>query len=474
MKTAILALLALIAAALGPLASPARADEAVALSGGYGLLNAPRAPRAAIVLIPGGNGWLGIRPDGSFSSLQGNQLVRTRKAYAAAGVASLVIDSGVSVGSAVTYLRQRFGRPVTVAAPPAARSGWARRWARARAASSSRRVSSIRCAARSAPPPPCRRCWWCITGRMAAASRRPPPSSPSRPGAGRGSGWPGSRAAPMPAIPARRAGSMGSRGMTGVWWARGGVCEGCAVEAGPHPAPEPPTVTPGEAQSVSFVAEGRGSRAEGHLPSAWIPFPSLRSAGDDGWWFGRVTVPRGPSRIAGYFDAEGLIVIDRVADRFGVSKAQLADTMGVSPETFHRAARAKAPKTQGRAAEMIEIVARVSDWAGGEKQALAWYRAEPLPAFGGRTAESLVKDGKAAAVRDWLDHVATGASPEGARNGRGRRRSRNRLTNLYPSSPAERSEGKGIQGPTGGGLPLWTPFPRPRSVPLRASPGVTG
>jgi uncharacterized protein (DUF2384 family) len=119
-------------------------------------------------------------------------------------------------------------------------------------------------------------------------------------------------------------------------------------------------------------------------------------------------VLRGPARTAGYFDRDGLIVIDRVAESFGVSKAQLADTMGVSPETFHRAARAKAPKTQGRVTEMIEIVARVSDWAGGERQALAWYRAEPIPAFGGRTAESLVKDGKAAAVRDWLDHVATG------------------------------------------------------------------
>jgi uncharacterized protein (DUF2384 family) len=119
-------------------------------------------------------------------------------------------------------------------------------------------------------------------------------------------------------------------------------------------------------------------------------------------------VRRGPARIASFFDAEGLIAIDQVAERFGVSKAQLADAMGVRPETFHRAARAKAPKTQGRAAEMIEIVARVSDWAGGEKQALAWYRAEPIPAFGGRTAESLVKDGKAGAVRDWLDHVATG------------------------------------------------------------------
>ena len=114
------------------------------------------------------------------------------------------------------------------------------------------------------------------------------------------------------------------------------------------------------------------------------------------------------ARAPGYFGADGLIVIDRVAERFGLSKTQLAETMGVSPETFHRAARAAAPKTQGKVAEMLEIVTRVSDWAGGEKQALAWYRAEPLPAFGGRTAESLVKDGKAGPLRDWLDHVATG------------------------------------------------------------------
>lgn len=111
MKHVIVVLLAMFASAAAALA-----DEAVQLSGGYGLLNAPRAPRAAIVLIPGGNGHLGIRADGSFSALRGNQLVRTRAAYAGAGVASLVIDSGVSVASAVAYLRQRFNRPVTVAA----------------------------------------------------------------------------------------------------------------------------------------------------------------------------------------------------------------------------------------------------------------------------------------------------------------------------------------------------------------------
>src|SRR5690606_37763451 len=40
--------------------------------------------------------------------------------------------------------------------------------------------------------------------------------------------------------------------------------------------------------------------------------------------------------------------------------------------------------------------------------------AEPIPAFGGRTAETLVKSGKATAVRDYLDHLATGGYARGS------------------------------------------------------------
>jgi ribosome-binding protein aMBF1 (putative translation factor) len=109
-----------------------------------------------------------------------------------------------------------------------------------------------------------------------------------------------------------------------------------------------------------------------------------------------------------FFDASGRVSVKRVAKGFGMSKGQLAETIGLKPETVYRAARREAPKTQTRATEMLEIVGRIADWAGGEKQAMAWYRAEPIAAFGGRTAESLVKEGKAAAVRDYLDHVATG------------------------------------------------------------------
>ena len=58
--------------------------------------------------------------------------------------------------------------------------------------------------------------------------------------------------------------------------------------------------------------------------------------------------------------------------------------------------------------EMREIIAGAAEWAGGEEQAMAWYRTQPIAAFGGRTAEALVKDHKAAAVRDYLDHIAIG------------------------------------------------------------------
>lgn len=109
-----------------------------------------------------------------------------------------------------------------------------------------------------------------------------------------------------------------------------------------------------------------------------------------------------------YLDAGGKVAIQRVAEEFGWSKSQLAETVGLSREALYKAGRRHAAKTQGRMREMLEIITRVSEWAGGKGQAMAWYRAEPIPAFGGRTAESLVKAGLAGALRDYLDSLAVG------------------------------------------------------------------
>src|SRR5271169_500899 len=111
---------------------------------------------------------------------------------------------------------------------------------------------------------------------------------------------------------------------------------------------------------------------------------------------------------SGFLDASGRIEVAKVADDFGMSKRQLAESVGLAREAFYRSSRAHADKTQRRVREMLEIIARVSTWAGGRQQAMAWYRAEPLPAFGDRTAESLVKSGHAGALRDYLDSLAMG------------------------------------------------------------------
>ena len=112
--------------------------------------------------------------------------------------------------------------------------------------------------------------------------------------------------------------------------------------------------------------------------------------------------------VSSFFDPTGMLSVDRVAAAFGMSKGQLAETIGLNREALYKSERIRARRTQLRVREMLEIVTRISSWAGGKEQAMAWYRAQPIAAFGDRTAESLVKCGQAAALRDYLDHLALG------------------------------------------------------------------
>ena len=107
-------------------------------------------------------------------------------------------------------------------------------------------------------------------------------------------------------------------------------------------------------------------------------------------------------------DRQGIVRMEDVADRFGLSKLQVARSLGLPKEALHKRERFVAPKTQQRLREMLEIVNRVSHWAGGQVQAMAWYRGESIPALGDQTAEALVKAGKADVVREYLDGIALG------------------------------------------------------------------
>src|SRR5450631_2871003 len=103
-----------LAALLAGLAtSPAHADETVTIGGSRAVLIRPKAVRASVILLPGGSGAIQAGDQGDIHGLLGNQLVRTRNAYAARGLAVLVADAGTNLKSAVDYMAA-IKRPVTV------------------------------------------------------------------------------------------------------------------------------------------------------------------------------------------------------------------------------------------------------------------------------------------------------------------------------------------------------------------------
>jgi hypothetical protein len=95
--------------------APAVADETVSIGGSRAVLIRPKAPRASVILMPGGDGAIRAGEQGDIQGLRGNQLVRTRHAYAARGLAVLVLDASTDLGSAVEYMAA-IKRPVTVIA----------------------------------------------------------------------------------------------------------------------------------------------------------------------------------------------------------------------------------------------------------------------------------------------------------------------------------------------------------------------
>jgi hypothetical protein len=110
LRSAALGLVALFGAA-----TSAHADETVTVGGSRAVLIKPAAPRASVILLPGGDGAIRAGDHGDIHGLLGNQLVRTRQAYAARGLAVLVADAGTDLKSAVDYMAA-IKRPVTVIA----------------------------------------------------------------------------------------------------------------------------------------------------------------------------------------------------------------------------------------------------------------------------------------------------------------------------------------------------------------------
>jgi hypothetical protein len=109
----------LLAVVMAFAATVAGAEEVVDLGGflgsGKALLNKPAGKASAgLVLLTGGDGYIGISGNGDITS-QGNWIVRTRGAYARSGIASILLDGGADPAKAVELMRTIAPRVVVVA-----------------------------------------------------------------------------------------------------------------------------------------------------------------------------------------------------------------------------------------------------------------------------------------------------------------------------------------------------------------------
>lgn len=105
---------------------------------------------------------------------------------------------------------------------------------------------------------------------------------------------------------------------------------------------------------------------------------------------------------------EGFIEPLALAKIFHTTVEEVSIFTGVALTSLKKRDRAVSAKTQSKLQCVTEIISRITPWAGSEQLAYAWYRNEPIPAFGGLTAENLVVSGKTNKVRQYIEYMTTG------------------------------------------------------------------
>lgn len=121
------------------------------------------------------------------------------------------------------------------------------------------------------------------------------------------------------------------------------------------------------------------------------------------------SMPTAGTFLASVIDTDGVIEPGRLSDLLRITKSELASTAGLSKGAISKTSKVASQATQRRLREVTEVINRVLPWCGGSlPMAIAWYRSQPIPAFGDQTAEILVRHGRADHILDYIGGIALG------------------------------------------------------------------
>jgi len=115
-----------------------------------------------------------------------------------------------------------------------------------------------------------------------------------------------------------------------------------------------------------------------------------------------------PTFLDQVISRDGVVEPDQLSQALRITKGELAAASGLSRDAVSKTRRSQAPATQSRLREVAEIINRILPWCGSVPQAFAWYRSQPIPAFGDQTAEDLVRAGRSEHLKSYLSGIAIG------------------------------------------------------------------
>jgi hypothetical protein len=92
--------------------------------------------------------------------------------------------------------------------------------------------------------------------------------------------------------------------------------------------------------------------------------------------------------------------LSRLAKQLDMPPSELAKLAGIAPGSLG---------VEQALTTIVSILAMAMEMDGDKRRAAIWFKQQPIPACGGRTAHDLVGEGKANAVLAYLEAVRLGA-----------------------------------------------------------------
>jgi hypothetical protein len=110
----------------------------------------------------------------------------------------------------------------------------------------------------------------------------------------------------------------------------------------------------------------------------------------------------------GVIGADGSIEPDRLSDLLLIPMSELRDVVGLQLLDVSAPAEWTSPSVQDRLRQIVQILDFILPWCGSAPQAFAWFHSQPIPSFGGRTADGVVREGHGDHVLSYLEGLAAG------------------------------------------------------------------